>query len=292
MASVQGGARQTGRQVATDHEGFLRHRNFRWLKIAGMLCLAALVGYLVADVGPRPNGGTWYGYTLGTLGAGLIVWLALLGVRKRAITPGAWSLKAWTSAHVYLGLALIVIGTLHAGFQLGWNVHSLAYVLMLLVILSGMFGVGVYALLPRALSDNAEQMTEGQMLDALQSLDRQLREAGQPLARHGSDVVIAALGESPLADSLWKRLGGGGRVGGATRGALDAFNDEAGTDAADPAIQRVRALLQRRLAQLDQIRRHMRLRALLEVWLYVHVPTTFALLAALSAHVISVFYYW
>jgi hypothetical protein len=36
----------------------------------------------------------------------------------------------------------------------------------------------------------------------------------------------------------------------------------------------------------------MRIKALLEVWLYVHVPATFALLAALTAHIISVFYYW
>ena len=35
-----------------------------------------------------------------------------------------------------------------------------------------------------------------------------------------------------------------------------------------------------------------RLKALLEVWLYVHVPLTVALLAALTAHIVSVFYYW
>jgi hypothetical protein len=30
----------------------------------------------------------------------------------------------------------------------------------------------------------------------------------------------------------------------------------------------------------------------MQVWLYVHVPLSFALLAALIAHVISVFYFW
>ena len=52
------------------------------------------------------------------------------------------------------------------------------------------------------------------------------------------------------------------------------------------------SLLQRRMSHLDRMRRHMRIRGLLEVWLYVHVPVTFALLAALTAHIISVFYYW
>src|SRR3546814_6920105 len=69
------------------------------------------------------NGGSWYGYTLGTIGAGLILWLTALGYRKRKMTNDYWSLKAWTSAHVYLGLSLMVVGTWHTGFQLGWNVH-------------------------------------------------------------------------------------------------------------------------------------------------------------------------
>ena len=45
-------------------------------------------------------------------------------------------------------------------------------------------------------------------------------------------------------------------------------------------------------AALARLRQHLKIRALLEVWLYVHVPLTFALIAALSAHIISVFFYW
>src|SRR3546814_14908394 len=60
-------------------------------------------------VTPRHNGSSWYGYTLGTVGAGLILWLTALGYRKRKMTNDYWSLKAWTSAHVYLGLSLMVV---------------------------------------------------------------------------------------------------------------------------------------------------------------------------------------
>ena len=41
-----------------------------------------------------PNGGTWLGYTLGTIGALLIVWLMLFGIRKRRYGPGDSSLAA------------------------------------------------------------------------------------------------------------------------------------------------------------------------------------------------------
>jgi hypothetical protein len=60
----------------------------------------------------------------------------------------------------------------------------------------------------------------------------------------------------------------------------------------DEAAEKVEKLLIRRKAQLDRLRRQMRLRAMLEVWLFIHVPATIALLAALAAHIISVFFYW
>lgn len=283
--------RQTGRQAVSDHEGFLRHGSFRWLKVAVVLCLVALLGYLGADIEPRPNGGSWIGYTLGTIGAGLIVWLSLLGVRKRAMTRGAWSLKAWTSAHVYLGLALTVVATLHTGFQFGWNVHTLAYVLMMLVIVSGIFGISVYSTLPQQLSANRGELTQGQMLDALRAIDRQLHEAAQPLDRHYADLVIAALAQDPFEGGLRARLGWH-YPHCATRAAVAGFNRASLADTQDATIQRIESLLQRRISQLDRMRRHMRIRGLLEVWLYVHVPVTFALLAALTAHIVSVFYYW
>ena len=43
----------------TLHDGFLRHKGFRWLKIALLLSIAVTAGYFFADVKPRPNGGSW-----------------------------------------------------------------------------------------------------------------------------------------------------------------------------------------------------------------------------------------
>ena len=276
---------QDERRRDSDHVSFLKHRGFRWLWIALALSGASIAGYLLIDQEPRPNGGTWYGYTLGTIGFGLILWLSLLGVRKRRINPGAWSLKAWTSAHVYLGLALAVVGTLHTGFQIGWNVHTLAYVLMLLVIITGIYGVVVYATLPASLSANRKEMTRAQMLDALTAIDRQLESAAQPLARAEADLVIAALGQDVFYGGALARLTGS-YPGCKTARALRAMGG------ATEAEARVTALLEKRREQLAQIRGALRIRAMLEIWLFIHIPLTIALIAALTAHVISVFYYW
>ena len=292
MASLPNEQNQREKRQSSDHESFLSHKKMRWLKIALVLCLITVVSYFWVDVTPRHNGGSWYGYLLGTIGALLIAWLSMLGIRKRNFSAGRWSLKAWTSAHVYLGLALIVIGTLHTGFQLGWNVHTLAYALMMVVILSGIFGVAVYATLPASLSNNSREMTRGEMVEALAAIDRQLQAAAQPLGRNESDLVIEALAQSTFNWGIGARLSGHYRKC-ATNRALAYFADDWSRPAgSDEPEDKVRALLGRRKSQLDQIRRHLRIRALLEVWLYLHIPATIALLAALTAHVVSVFYYW
>lgn len=278
---------------AVQHEGFLRYRRFRWFKIAMAIALLTVLVYLMVDVQPRHNGGSWLGYTLGTIGFALILWLAMLGIRKRNITRGRWSLKAWTSAHVYLGLALVVIGTLHTGFQFGWNVHTVAWVLMMLVILSGIYGIAVYAALPQGLSDSRSEMTGPQMIEAVNSLDKQLQSAAQPLSDADSAVVLGSLGEDPFGGGVWRRLSGsyprcGNREALAVmRGRL---NQETGRQAA--AIEQVVALLEKKAAALQRVRGYVQRRALLEIWLFVHVPLTFVLIVALLAHVVSVFFYW
>ena len=231
--------------------------------------------------------------SLGTIGAGLIVWLSLLGIRKRAMTRGRWSLKAWTSAHVYLGLALILFGTLHTGFQFGWNVHTFAYVLMMLVILSGVYGISVYALLPQGLSDSRSEMTGPQMIEAVNSLDKQIQISAQPLSDEDSAVVLGSLGEDPFGGGVWSRLSGSHRRCG-NMAALQVMrarhDDSSGKE--EQAIEQVLQLLEKKAAALQRLRGYIRRRALLEVWLFVHIPMTFVLFAALTAHIVSVFFYW
>ena len=287
------GISRTRLDDGASHEGFLRHKSFRWLKIAAALSLLSLLGYVFADVQPRPNGGSWYGYVLGTVGALLILWLTMLGLRKRAMTRGRWSLKAWTSAHVYLGLSLVVIATLHTGFQFGWNVHTLAYGLMMLVIASGIYGITVYAMLPQSLSDNRGEMTKSQMIDAIYKLDRQLQISAQPLAADDTEMVLLSTKENPFKGGLFRRLTGSyPRCG--TRRALRELRRRLPTltGAEEDAVAIVVNTLERKAAALGRIRRHLKIKALLEIWLYVHVPVTFALIAALIAHIVSVFFYW
>jgi hypothetical protein len=292
-----GRGRRVRREKVTAHESFLGYRNSRWLKIALVVVVACFASYFLIDVEPRHNGGSWYGYALGTIGALLILWLTMLGVRKRAMTPGRWSLKGWTSAHVYLGLALIVIGTLHTGFQLGWNVHTLAWALMMLVIITGIVGIYVYATLPQALSanrfDEAGAITEKVMIEQLRQLDRQVHDAAQALDPESTAVVDRSLKQNAFAGGFLTRIRNR-YPNCATHQTLAELrrlrNFRPRLD--DDPFEKVESLLARKEALLDRLRRHLQLKTWLQVWLYIHVPATFALIAALSAHIFSVFFYW
>lgn len=285
--------RKGKRSNAQVHVGFLRHAGYRWAWVGLALSIAAAVGYVLADVHPRPNGGSWYGYTLGTIGALLIVWLTALGIRKRVITKGDWSLKAWVSAHVYLGLALVTVATLHSGLQFGWNIHTLAYALMMLVVLSGVYGIIAYAGLPKALSNNRKETTQKQMVETIRSLDRQLNEAAQPLNQRQAAAVRLSLENSKVGGGFFRRLSTNPMDCG-TRRALRKLKglSRKASESELAAIGNVTALLDRKSAALLQLRKHLRIRTLLGAWLAVHVPASIALLMALTAHIVSVFIYW
>ena len=286
-------AGQTQRRKRATHESFLRHGGFAFLKVAAVLCVSVIAAYFFQDKSLPPGGGTWLGYVLGTTGLVLIIWLSLLGVRKRLITDGHYSLKAWVSAHVYLGLSLIVIATLHTGFHFGWNVHTLAYALMMLVIASGSVGVWAYATLPKTLSDNRREATRKQMLAQIQTLDEAIHEAAQPLNRLDADIVRLSLEKTELTGGYWRRVFQNWDDC-ATTAAIERLQSalQGATGRQGAALHKVDELMRQKADALARARTQIHITALLEGWLFVHVPTTFALMAALVAHIVSVFLYW
>lgn len=288
------------------HQSFVTYRGGRWFWIATALSLLAIAAYGWHQVPEPPNGGTWLGYTLGTIGALLILWLIYLGRRKRNYASNLGSVQGWTSAHVYLGTALIVIASLHAGFQFGWNVHTLAYVLMMIVIFSGFFGVWVYLRYPTLLSDNTGGKSRGDLYREVGEIDKQLLKQA---SRLGTEV------ETAVASALERTQVGGGAVA-QLRARDDSQVMLPGQGLVpNPGQQPIIDFVVDRLAQtshreqsellreisnqlgargrlLRRLRRDVQIQALLKIWLYVHVPLAFACLAALVAHVISVFLYW
>lgn len=274
------------------HQSFLVWNGFFWAKVAAVLCLASLVAYVWHSPLPGPGGGTWLGYTTGTIGALLILWLTWFGWRKRSYSTAS-RVQPYLSAHVYLGLSLVVVATLHTGFHFGWDVHTLAYALMMLVILSGLFGIYAYTRYPRLMTDNRRGATTLQMMRRLATLDGEMRQVAMRLTDEIAGVVAGASQSTNVGGSVWRQLSGRDkrcataaalrRVGPMVKQLDNAYEADART---------LMVLLQQKQDLLRRLRRDVQFKAMMDVWLYVHVPITFALIAALLAHVIAVFFYF
>ncbi len=286
------------------HISFLNHANGRYFWVAIALVGASIVAYLLQEPHQTPNGGTWLGYTLGTMGALLILWLIYLGRRKRNFAAGWGTVRGWVSAHVYLGTSLLVVATLHTGFQFGINVHTLAYVLMCVVIVSGLFGVWAYRTYPEARNELKRSQTLDDIFLQLEDIDGQLKRDVSALAADIRGVVSSAIDRTEIGGGMYAQLAGvdsskvmidGNVYPNTDQVRAVAWLVERVSVAEGSETGKLSAVVRSygaRQKLLQVIRTDIRFQALQEAWLYLHVPLSIALLAALLTHIVSVFIYW
>ncbi len=275
------------------HTPFLMYRRFFYFKTAVAAVIVSCILYWGYRPMGEPYGGTWVGYLLGTVGALLILWLMWFGYRKRAYLTNQGKLEAWLSAHVYFGLGLLIIATLHTGFHFGWNIHTAAYVLMCLVIVSGAFGIYCYVHYPRLMTQNRASTSMPQMLARIAVLNDELRASAMGIDDAAARLVTRSIEHTEIGGSAWQQITA--RYPNCTTAAalagIDAIAARS-TPEQQVAYRRLRVLLDEKAQILGRARRDISYKAMMDAWLYVHVPLSFALLAALLAHVVSVFVYW
>jgi hypothetical protein len=287
---------------------------YRYLKQSLVLVIVALILHFSVTTGEPPNGGTWQGYTLGGMSAALILILTWFGIRKRQYHCTKTSLSKWASAHVYLGISLPVVASLHCGFQFGWNVHTLAYALMIFVVFSGLYGLYAYIVFPKALTNNRSGINRKEMIKTIARLDDTGLTLAGELGAEAHHKVLQGVNRTRLGGTLWEKitLGDGLTLGPFMKWkfAGAAFGLEQATLGICPEdflrnyllksqsaeeMQRVVELLKvlnERQSMVSRVKRDIRYHTLMKCWLFLHIPISIALLAAVFVHVISVFFYW
>jgi hypothetical protein len=296
------------------HQSFINFRRYRYGLLAAVASFITLVSYMLDRPRVPPNGGTWLGYTLGTIAALLVIFLALFGIRKRSFRSNIGTAIGWLSAHVYLGLAALLIATLHSGMHFGGNVHTVAYVLMCLVTLSGCWGVYAYVSFPGAMIQQRGNRRRSEFLQQIAQLDSSSLELAEGISAQILQLLAEGARRTDLGGgSLWKQLRGKDGstlllgMGSAPRRSYLVSNAQQralirtlaeirpGRDSNAVALSSVQKLLElagAKAALLQRLRRETQLAALLRIWLFLHVPLCCALLAALCIHVVTVFLYW
>lgn len=262
-----------------------------------MATIALAVGYLLYSPLKGPSGSSLYGYAVGILSAAGIIYLMLFGARKRAYYSSRSSLQGWLSAHVWLGMALVVWVPLHSAFEFGFNLHSLAYYLMLCTVVSGIWGAINYRTIPYETKSNRGSAS-------LKLLLAQYEEAGQ-----GIDRVCSEIKAGSSADSLKVRLEeilsnlNNAQILSPWRAAFRGqppvhLNKELASQMliALPEQElelghRLISLIDARYDLVNLINDEIRATTLLKFWLYLHVPVACACVMAVIIHVVVVLFY-
>ncbi len=221
--------------------------------------------------------------------------------------------------HRLLGIGHGFAATLHCAAQFGWNVHTLAYVLMVVVVLSGFYGIYAYARYPALMTSNRGGETLQGMLDEIADLDREAVAVADKIGSKIHEIVVRSVERTEVGGGLMAQLSGKAKE----TAELDnvereleemqtrlAANEPEDMDSgktmmvmarqlsqakSGDQVRQVRQLLDlltRKKALVERVRKDIQYKAIMDVWLYVHVPITFALLATLVTHIISVFLYW
>ena len=283
--------------------GFLASRGWLWIGI--LISIAAIAAYVWHDPPTGRDGSTIVGYGLGGLSAAITVYLAILGIRKRRFASSTGRRRNVVSAHVFLGLALIFTATLHTGFEFEWSVHTLGYVLLMIVILSGIWGIAVYGGMPDKMGRNlGEMIVEKKRFDMsdleqleedMEDLDRKLERSLQHLPDNFRAPIQSSLQNTKIGGGLMSIMSGSSK-GCATAKAVEQVRDlvDGGSwdEEQSKRMSELVADLARKRELAAALRRDCRYRALLKIWLWFHVPLTVALLVTIMIHVTLVFFYW
>ena len=274
------------------HSNIFDYKRYRYFKLAVVIILIAFAAYLIFEPAVGHYGGSWLGYSLGTASAALVFLLAWYGVRKRRYRSSGTT-QGWLSAHIYLGTALTFLATFHSGLHFGLNIHTVTYGILLVVVVSGFFGNYAYMIYPRLMTENmGEDNLDGLLLRIAES-DKMARQIALLMPDDINDTVSRACRETSIGVSLLEQLKG--------------FQPDCPSAMAvqeltvlgnDLPIEHRKlyrdlySIMVRRESLVRRARQDLMYRARMGFWLYFHVPFAIALLMAMVAHVIAVFFYW
>lgn len=263
-----------------------------WRRIFIVL-LAVVVGAFIWSVRREfPHGGSLIGLIYGTAGYLLILLLAFYGVRKRWYRSTLGTMEQWLQSHIYLGILVLVLLSLHTGGRFNDMVAVTTFILCAVVVLSGMAGAIFFVTVPRLLTEVESNLT-------VEEISQQLNQLARNMARtaSGRSAPFVRIYDGLISESmpgwlagwrlLFSRLRKKNQQGPADWSKLLAL---VGREEQEQ-LRQLLVLSRQRKELLMRLMYQQRYKNILEFWLYIHVPVTIALIVFGTVHVIAVFYY-
>jgi hypothetical protein len=162
--------------------------------------MAVYVAYATrAPEGPR--GGSALGLTFGVIGFAFMIFAALLGARKRVPTWRIGRAQAWMRGHLWLGLLSLPLILFHGGFHFGGTLTSVLMWLLVITVVSGVFGAALQHYIPRVMTTDVKLET---IYDEIGNVRKLLREE----ADRGVEAICGPLGIGKSEKEEVQRAGG------------------------------------------------------------------------------------
>jgi predicted membrane channel-forming protein YqfA (hemolysin III family) len=263
-----------------------------WRRIFVVLLIAAGASYYRYAQREYPHGGSDMGLAYGIIGTALILLLAFFGIRKRWYRSTFGTLEQWMQSHIYLGVLVLVVLFFHTGGRFTDRIAVAAFVLVAIVVASGVVGALLYVTVPRMLTEVESNLS-------IEEISDQLNQLAKSMARMASGRSAAF---QRICDELLRQTTPGVLAG--WRLLLSRGRRQKQQDPGDWArliglvpkeeqeeLRQMLVVSRQRRELLLRLIYQQRYRNALESWLYVHVPFTIALLVFTVVHIAAVFYY-
>jgi hypothetical protein len=262
---------------------FARQRfwGFLILALASITALAAHIRWSANLPG--------YAFLSGWALLAVMIFLALYNGRKKIPFLPAAKSEAWLQLHIYAGYFTVLLFAIHVNFRVpdGWF-EGILTILFAIVTISGFVGLFLSRVLPKRLTTRGAEV----IFERIPSLRTGLREEAEKLVFSDTlkSTTIAELYVRQLSaffarpKYFWPHLVD-------SRAPLNAIVreiDEVRPFVAEqerPSLEKLTELVRRK----DGLDYHYALQLALRIWLFVHLPITYALMVFSIAHIIIVF---
>jgi hypothetical protein len=262
---------------------------FIFLAVTFLLFIFYFLNLLFNVVTPGNRWGLFYG----TMATVLMVGVALLGVRRRAMKMAAkkniGKVQHWVQFHLYGGVIALLFMLMHTGFSFPSGLlDGCLWVTSIWVTISGLLGVLIQKIIPKMLGSG---LSIEVVYDRIPDLVNQIRERAEKIIPDCVDPIkdfyqqnMSAVFLSPkfrsiyfidITDGIQRRM----RAFDYLRRVLPVAEQE--------KLDQLQSLYKTKL----EIDAHYTLQKVLRGWLYTHLPPSLILMVLIVLHLYTVWLY-
>lgn len=261
----------------------------RWPLLFSAILTPLLVSFYFYFLSANPLHRANFTLVYGILGSVSIVFLTLYIIRRNTYRHWHGSMHSWYQAHIYIGIISLVLVVMHTGFDFTGTFSVFLLILFFLVIISGIIGLLIYIHVPSSLTKYGRDVIADE--EILDRMENYLNEADDLVSNTSHEFrKLYQKSIRPFFRSKrtkWKYLFTEEReLINKHKNMMEHYkNILSDKDYYDLNI------LSSILVEKEKLAFMWTKIMLMKVWLNFHMPLTFAMLAMLLIHILTIFYF-